>query len=42
MDAIYPDNDFKQKLKALLTEYPIVDGAAMGFPKAWYNEPLWR
>lgn len=42
MDAIQPDNDFKQKLKALLSEYSIVDVAAMGFPKIWHNEPLWK
>lgn len=42
MDAIHPNNTFKQKLKSLLTEYPIVNVAAMGFPKLWYNEPLWK
>ncbi|MFV0554591.1 MAG: Abi family protein [Mangrovibacterium sp.] len=41
-DAIHPDSDVKQKLKTLLAEYPIVDVAAMGFPKTWYNEPLWN
>ena len=42
MYAIQPNNNFKQKLKALLSEYSIVDVAAMGFPKLWYNEPLWK
>ena len=42
MNEIHPDNTFKHKLKSLLSEYPIVDVAAMGFPKLWYNEPLWR
>ncbi len=42
MDAIHPNNNFKQKLKALLLEYPIVDVAAMGFPRGWYIEPLWN
>ena len=42
IDSIHPDNDFKQKLKILLTEYSIVDVAAMGFPKLWHNEPLWK
>lgn len=42
MNAIHPDNNFKHKLKSLLSEYPIVDVAAMGFPKLWYNELLWR
>lgn len=42
MDAIHPNKEFKQKLKALLVDYSIVDVAAMGFPKSWYNEPLWK
>lgn len=42
LDAICPNNGFKRNLKSLLTEYPIVDVAAMGFPKLWYNEPLWK
>ena len=40
MNAIHPDHTFKQKLNSLLTKYPIVDFAAMGFPTLWYNEPL--
>lgn len=42
LDAICPDNGFKKNLKVLLSEYSIVDAAAMGFPKLWYNEPLWK
>lgn len=42
LDAICPDNGFKKNLKVLLSEYSIVDTAAMGFPKLWYNEPLWK
>ena len=42
IDAIHPQNDFKQKLNTILTEYYIVDIAAMGFQKFWYNEPLWK
>ena len=42
IDAIHPNNNFKQKLKVLLSEYSIVDVAAMGFSKSWYNEPLWK
>lgn len=30
IDAIHPNNNFKQKLKVLLSEYSIVDVAAMG------------
>lgn len=40
-NAIHPNNTFKQELKTLLEKYPIVDITAMGFPKAWHNEPLW-
>ena len=42
LDAICPNNGFKKNLKVLLSEYSIVDTAAMGFPKLWYNEPLWK
>ena len=42
LDAIRPNNGFKKNLKVLLSEYSIVDVAAMGFPKLWYNEPLWK
>lgn len=42
MNAIHSDHKFKEDLKSLLTAYPIVDVAAMGFPKLWYNEPLWQ
>ena len=42
MNSIHPNNTFKQKLKTLFVENPIVDVAAMGFPKMWYNEPLWQ
>ena len=42
LDAIHPKNGFKQRLKALLSKYAIVDVAAMGFPKLWYNELLWK
>lgn len=42
LDAICLNNGFKQNLKALLSEYSIVDVTAMGFPKLWYKEPLWE
>ena len=42
MDVIRPDNDFKQKLKALLRAYTLVDTAAMGFSESWQSEPLWK
>lgn len=34
--------NIKDELKSLLTRYSIVDVAAMGFPKLWYNELLWQ
>lgn len=39
---IHKNSKFKQQLKALLQIYPNVDIAAMGFPKDWENEPLWK
>lgn len=42
MNTIHPDNAFKQKLKILFAEYSIIDVVAMGFPKTWYEEPLWQ
>lgn len=33
---------FKDDLKALISTYPQVDPAAMGFPDDWKSEPLWR
>ncbi|MDE6694342.1 MAG: Abi family protein [Bacteroidales bacterium] len=41
-NVIHPDNNFVTLFKKLLDEYPNVDVAAMGFPKNWENEPLWR
>ena len=42
LNAIHPNNNFKQKLKILLSKYSIVNISAMGFPKLWYNEALWK
>ena len=42
LNVIRPYNNFSMRLKVLLTEHPNVDIAAMGFPKNWLNEPLWR
>ena len=41
-NSIYENNDFVEKFKSLLLKYPNVDIAAMGFPKNWEEEPLWR
>lgn len=35
-------DEFKKSLSQLLQQYPSVDAAAMGFPKGWQQEPLWR
>ncbi|MBQ8593863.1 MAG: Abi family protein [Bacteroidaceae bacterium] len=42
LDAMQRGDDFKAKLMELLDEYPMVDTAAMGFPKDWQEEPLWK
>lgn len=42
LDIIVPGNEMKAHLKALLAQYPNVDIAAMGFPKDWEMEALWR
>lgn len=42
LNAIHPNNNFRQQLKTLLSKYSIVDISAMGFPKLWYNEALWK
>lgn len=36
------DHQFAVHFKKLLSEYPNIDSAAMGFPKDWTNEPLWQ
>ena len=41
-NSIYEDNDFVEKFKLLLLKYPNVDITAMGFPKNWEEEPLWK
>jgi hypothetical protein len=42
LDIISPNNDMKAKIDALLLAYPSIDISAMGFPRGWENEPLWR
>lgn len=39
---INPNTTFPSRLKALLTEFPDADIAAMGFPKNWEGESLWQ
>ncbi len=42
LNAVNNTNTFKSDLKKLLAKYPSVDPSAMGFPKGWKHEPLWR
>lgn len=42
LNSINPTSTFAQNIKALLTKYPVVDPAAMGFPRGYQNEPLWQ
>ena len=42
LDVISPPNDMSDKLLRLLSDYPSIDLNAMGFPKGWQQEPLWK
>lgn len=42
LDTISPNNDMGQKLRNLLSVFPLVDPAPMGFPEGWENEELWK
>ena len=42
IDIISPENDMKSHLEELLSDFPNVDITAMGFPKNWKDEPLWK
>ena len=42
LNQINPHHRFKIKLKKLLRKYPNVDITAMGFPKNWESEILWK
>lgn len=42
LNSIHPDNDFNKRLKDLFKAYSRINLHAMGFPKGWENEPLWR
>ena len=41
LDIISPNNDFKNKILTLLSEFPEIDVRAMGFNQDWVDEPLW-
>lgn len=42
LQAVNPQNTFATRFKSLLTKYPNVDIAALGFPSNWNEEPLWQ
>jgi abortive infection bacteriophage resistance protein len=42
LDIISPGNDMHSKLKKLLSQFPMVDITAIGFPEQWETEPLWQ
>lgn len=42
LNIISPNNDMKDKIRALLSAYPSIDINAMGFPCGWEAEPLWN
>ncbi len=42
LDVISPNNDLLAKLRWLFVDYPEIDLSALGFPKGWEMEPLWK
>ena len=40
--VISPNNDMLTKLRWLFVDFPEIDLAAMGFPKGWEMEPIWK
>ena len=42
LNVISPNNDMTEKLKLLLTDFPMIDISAMGFPSNWNDEMLWK
>ena len=42
LDVISPNNDMLHKMNHLFARFPEIDKAALGFPKGWENEPLWK
>lgn len=42
LDVISPANDVLTKLRWLFVDFPEIDLSAMGFPKGWEMERLWR
>ena len=42
LDVVNPNNDMHAKLRWLFVDFPEIDLAAMGFPKGWEMEPIWK
>ena len=42
LQTINPSSTFPTRLKQLIADFPEVDLSAMGLPKNWESEPLWR
>ena len=42
LNSINQTNTFTTDIRTLLSKYPVVDPAAMGFPRGWQSEPLWK
>ena len=41
LTSVSPNNNFSEKIIKLLSEFPTIDIAAMGFLKKWRDEKLW-
>ena len=41
LQTVNPNNTFAIRFKELLSKYPSVDVAAMGFPNDWQSQDLW-
>lgn len=42
MNTINPKHTIQSKFRKLLQKYPNIDTNAMGFPRNWEQEPLWK
>lgn len=42
LSTVSPNNNFSENLSGLLTNFPSVDIATMGFNKEWIDEDLWK
>lgn len=42
LNAIDRHNSFASNIQKLMIDYPSIDATALGFPKRWEQEPLWR